>query len=56
MSIAPLAYRKAAECAENLGNSSLAAEYIALSESLYNERGADPSVGGFARETGYYFS
>jgi hypothetical protein len=54
MSILPLAYKKAAKCAGALGNASLAAEYAALSESLYNEYGADPSRGPFSVETGYH--
>jgi hypothetical protein len=53
MSILPLAYKKAARCAGALGNTSLSAEYAALSESLYNELGIDPSQGPFSIEAGY---
>lgn len=54
MSILPLAYKKAAKCAGALGNTRLSAEYTALSESLYNEHGIDPSQGPFSIETGYH--
>jgi hypothetical protein len=54
MSILPLAYKKAAVCAGSLGNTRLSAEYTALSASLYNEHGIDPSQGPFSIETGYH--
>ena len=54
MSSLPLAYKKAAKCATALGNTSLAAEYAALSESLYNEHDIDPSIGPFSVEVGYH--
>jgi hypothetical protein len=54
MPILPLAYKKAARCAAEQGDQSLAAAYTALSESLYNEQGADPTRGPFSIETGYH--
>jgi hypothetical protein len=55
MSILPLAYKKAGVCAAELGDRQLAEEYTALSESLYNERDADPVHGPFSVETGHHF-
>jgi hypothetical protein len=37
MEILPLAYRKAALCAENLGNSMLEVEYSRIADNLFNE-------------------